>query len=80
MTTTRSARGLALALVLAAGAYAPPAYAQGPRNTATPQKLDQDYGARIKKATPDPRILTECRRRCRRRSSSSDTCRASRAT
>jgi len=59
MTTTRSARGLALALVLAAGAYAPPAYAQGPRNTATPQKLDQDYGARIKKATPDPRILTE---------------------
>ena len=27
--------------------------------TATPQKLDEDYTARIKKATPDARILTE---------------------
>jgi len=31
----------------------------GPRTTATPQKLDEDYTARIKKATPDARILTE---------------------
>ena len=31
----------------------------GPRITATPQKLDEDYTARIKKATPDPRIITE---------------------
>ena len=31
----------------------------GPRTTATPQKLDDDYTARIKKATPDARILTE---------------------
>src|SRR6185503_12958816 len=31
----------------------------GPRTTATPQKLDEEYTARIKKATPDPRISTE---------------------
>jgi hypothetical protein len=31
----------------------------GPRTTATPQKLDEDYTARIKKATPDARISTE---------------------
>jgi zinc carboxypeptidase len=31
----------------------------GPRTTATPQKLDDDYTARIKKATPDARISTE---------------------
>jgi hypothetical protein len=31
----------------------------GPRTSATPQKLDEDYTARIKKATPDARILTE---------------------
>jgi len=35
-------------------------YAQaGPRTTATPQKLDEEYTARIKKATPDARISTE---------------------
>ena len=71
---------------------APPAYRlvarvhaqSGPRNTATPQKLDEDYTARIKKATPDaahprPSWSTTCRRRrpCRRRSSSSATCPAS---
>jgi hypothetical protein len=48
----------ALALLLAAGVPAS-AYAQGPRTTATPQKLDEEYTARIKKATPDPRIITE---------------------
>ena len=53
------ARGSALALGVAAAAYAPPVYAQGPRVTTTPQKIDEDYTARIKKATPDPRILTE---------------------
>ncbi len=45
--------------VLLAAAIAAPAYAQGPRVTATPQKIDEDYTARIKKATPDPRIITE---------------------
>jgi len=55
MKTTRFALGLALAFVT----IAPPAYAQGPRATTTPQKLDDEYGARIKKATPDARILTE---------------------
>ena len=44
--------------MLAAGVSAS-AYAQGPRTTATPQKLDEEYTARIKKATPDPRIITE---------------------
>jgi hypothetical protein len=44
---------------LLAVAIASPAYAQGPRMTATPQKIDEDYTARIKKATPDPRIITE---------------------
>src|SRR5262245_32954526 len=47
------------ALFVAAAAMASPVYAQGPRMTATPQKLDEDYTARIKKATPDPRISTE---------------------
>src|SRR4051812_30468204 len=51
-------RGFACGLLLAVTAAAP-AYAQGPRTTATPQKLDEDYTARIKKATPDPRIITE---------------------
>src|SRR3954462_15884789 len=59
MRTKGYARGLAVVLALAAGTIAQPAYAQGPRVTATPQKLDEDYGARIKKATPDPRIITE---------------------
>ena len=37
-----------------------PLFAQaGPRTTATPQKLDEEYTARIKKATPDARILTD---------------------
>src|SRR6186713_3246478 len=55
MKTTRFACGLALAFAT----IALPAHAQGPRTTATPQKLDEEYGARIKKATSDPRILTE---------------------
>ena len=50
--------GAAIAIAVTAGAYVP-VYAQGPRTTATPQKLDDDYTARIKKATPDPRISTE---------------------
>ncbi|HEY2432044.1 MAG TPA: M14 family zinc carboxypeptidase [Vicinamibacterales bacterium] len=45
--------------VLLAGAITAPAFAQGPRVTATPQKIDEDYTARIKKATSDPRIITE---------------------
>src|SRR3954470_17387850 len=49
-------KGFACAVMIA---VAVPTYAQGPRMTATPQKLDEDYTARIKKATPDPRILTE---------------------
>jgi hypothetical protein len=37
-----------------------PVFAQaGPRATATTQKLDEEYTARIKKATPDARILTD---------------------
>src|SRR5512146_1367350 len=51
-------KALAGGLLLAA-AIAAPAAAQGPRVTATPQKIDEDYTARIKKATPDPRIITE---------------------
>ena len=51
-------KGFAGGVLLAAIACAP-AYAQGPRVTATPQKIDEDYTARIKKATPDPRIITE---------------------
>src|SRR3954452_7372121 len=51
-------RGFACGLLLAVTASAS-AYAQGPRTTATPQKLDEDYTARIKKATSDPRISTE---------------------
>jgi hypothetical protein len=54
----RASATSALALLLAAGVPAS-AYAQGPRTTATPQKLDEEYTARIKKATPDPRIITE---------------------
>ena len=53
---------IALAMAIAAGAAAAVstrALAQsGPRAT-SPQKLDDDYTARIKKATPDPRITTE---------------------
>ena len=49
-------KGFACALLVA---LAVPVYAQGPRMTATPQKLDEEYTARIKKATPDPRISTE---------------------
>src|SRR5262249_55224408 len=37
-----------------------PVYAQqGTKAAAPAQKLDEDYTARIKKATPDPRIVTE---------------------
>src|SRR4051812_26262408 len=49
-------KGFTCALLIALAA---PAFAQGPRMTATPQKLDEEYTARIKKATSDPRILTE---------------------
>src|SRR5450759_5351579 len=35
------------------------AVAAGRRPAASAQKLDDEYGARIKKATPDPRIITE---------------------
>ena len=52
-------KGFAGGLLLAFVAVTAPAYAQGPKMTATPQKLDEDYTARIKKATPDPRIITE---------------------
>ena len=60
----RAAEALAIAGLVALGSYRisthTPVYAQaGPRTTATPQKLDEEYTARIKKATSDPRILTE---------------------
>jgi hypothetical protein len=51
--------GLAIAIAAAAGVHVPVRAQSGPRTTATPQKLDEDYTARIKKATPDARILTE---------------------
>jgi hypothetical protein len=51
--------GAVLALAAATGIDAPVQAQSGPRNTATPQKLDEEYTARIKKATPDARILTE---------------------
>ena len=50
---------VAVAIVAAAGVQVPVRAQSGPRNTATPQKLDEDYTARIKKATSDARILTE---------------------
>jgi hypothetical protein len=50
---------LACVLVMAAAAMASPVYAQGPRTTATPQKIDDEYTTRIKKATPDARFITE---------------------
>src|SRR4051812_16526686 len=53
------ARGAIVALVLAGVAPVQLLAQSGPRVTATPQKLDEDYTARIKKATPDPRIITE---------------------
>jgi hypothetical protein len=59
MKTRGFARGCVLTLAVAAAAYAPPVFAQGPRVTTTPQKIDEEYTARIKKATPDPRIITE---------------------
>ena len=61
MKTRGFACGLVLAMAAAAGVYrVRRCYAQaGPRTTATPQKIDEEYTARIKKATPDPRILTE---------------------
>jgi hypothetical protein len=52
-------RGLFCGLFFALVSLAMPVYAQGPRTTATPQKIDEEYTSRIKKATPDPRILTE---------------------
>jgi zinc carboxypeptidase len=51
--------GLAIAIAAVAGVHVPVRAQSGPRATATPQKLDEDYTARIKKATSDPRILTE---------------------
>src|SRR5688572_13365230 len=51
-------RSFACGLLLAVTALAP-VHAQGPRTTATPQKIDEEYTTRIRKATPDPRILTE---------------------
>lgn len=58
MKTEGFACGLALALAIAAGVYAPSVHTQGrPRTTATPQKVDEEYTARIKKATPDARIF-----------------------
>jgi zinc carboxypeptidase len=48
-----------IAIAVTAGVYVPVHAQSGPRTTATPQKLDEDYTARIKKATPDPRIITE---------------------
>ena len=43
-----------------AGHMPTPVFAQaGPRTTTAPQKLDEEYTARIKKATPDARILTD---------------------
>src|SRR3954462_6503821 len=52
-------RGVVLALVFAGAAHVSLHAQSGPRVTATPQKLDEDYTARIKKATPDARISTE---------------------
>ncbi|HEX9367639.1 MAG TPA: M14 family zinc carboxypeptidase [Vicinamibacterales bacterium] len=51
--------GAAIAIAATAGVSVSVHAQSGPRTTATPQKLDEDYGARIKKATPDARILTE---------------------
>lgn len=51
--------GAAIAVATAAGMAAPVQAQSGPRNTATPQKLDEEYTARIKRATPDARISTE---------------------
>jgi hypothetical protein len=60
---TRGACAIAVLLVLAsygASTHAP-LYAQQAAShaSAAAQKLDDDYTARIKKATPDPRIITE---------------------
>src|SRR5258708_39954482 len=59
----RARHAVAVAALLALGGYrisTTHVYAQaGPRASATPQKLDEDYTARIRKATPDPRIITE---------------------
>lgn len=51
--------GAALAVAATVGVPVPAQAQAGPRTTATPQKLDEEYTARIKKATPDARILTE---------------------
>ena len=59
----RVACGVAIAAAAAAGvstrAIAQSGAPSGRHATATAQKLDDEYGARIKKATPDPRIITE---------------------
>src|SRR5215813_5979740 len=56
----RAAGVLAVVGIFGSRASTPAIHAQsGPRVTATSQKLDEDYTARIKKATPDPRISTE---------------------
>src|SRR5215217_288768 len=55
----RQAAVAAAVVLLGASQGAGELHAQGPRTTATPQKLDEEYTARIKKATPDPRIITE---------------------
>jgi hypothetical protein len=55
----RIACAVALTASLTAGISSHPSAQSGPRATAASQKLDEDYTARIKKATPDPRIITE---------------------
>src|SRR5262249_15006252 len=56
---SRGAGVFVVLALLALPAYHPLYPQSGPRTTATPQKLDEDYTSRIKKATPDPRIITE---------------------
>ena len=55
----RAACGVAVAAAAVAGASTAVRAQSGPRITATPQKLDEEYTSRIKKATPDARISTE---------------------
>ena len=55
MRTSAIAAALAVGLCTQQSALAQ----NGPRLTATPQKIDQAYTDRIRKATPDPRIITE---------------------
>jgi len=59
----RSGAAIVVLLVLASYRISThaPLYAQqaGAKAAASAQKIDEDYTARIKKATPDPRIITE---------------------